>query len=97
LVTLRAPEIPPESREGIVRPATHPATWQSSDSGDVGSFSGFGVDYETELLARIARLTDPGVRKLAVPKTTLYYEQKRLKEETPLRVYWKMARRLRLV
>jgi CRISP-associated protein Cas1 len=47
-----------------------------------------------ELTAKIAELTVPEARKLGIPKTTLWYQQKRLREGAPVRVYRKVARRL---
>jgi hypothetical protein len=47
------------------------------------------------LTARIADLTVPEARKLGIPKTTLWYQQKRLREGAPVRVYRKVERRLR--
>jgi CRISPR-associated protein Cas1 len=47
-----------------------------------------------ELTAKIAGLSVPEARKLGIPKTTLWYQQKRLKSGAPVRVYRKVARRL---
>ncbi|HZY71421.1 MAG TPA: hypothetical protein VFF67_10660 [Thermoplasmata archaeon] len=44
--------------------------------------------------AKIAALTVPEARKLGIPKTTLWYHQKRLRQGAPVRVYQKVARRL---
>lgn len=46
------------------------------------------------LTARIAGLSVPEARKLGIPKTTLWYQQKRLREGAPVRVYRKVAKRL---
>ncbi|HEV2317308.1 MAG TPA: CRISPR-associated endonuclease Cas1 [Thermoplasmata archaeon] len=46
------------------------------------------------LATRIANLTVPAARKLGIPKTTLWYQQKRMTEGAPLRIYRKVARRL---
>jgi CRISP-associated protein Cas1 len=48
----------------------------------------------TNLTSKIATLTVPEARKIGIPKTTLWYQQKRLKQGAPLRVYRKVARRL---
>jgi CRISPR-associated protein Cas1 len=45
--------------------------------------------------AKIADLTVGEARKLGIPKTTLWYQQKRLREGAPVRVYRKVERRLR--
>lgn len=47
-----------------------------------------------DLTAKIAGLSVPEARKLGIPKTTLWYQQKRLREGAPLRVYRKVSRRL---
>jgi CRISP-associated protein Cas1 len=47
-----------------------------------------------DLTAKIAGLSVPEARKLGIPKTTLWYQQKRLREGAPVRVYRKVARRL---
>jgi CRISP-associated protein Cas1 len=47
-----------------------------------------------DLTAMIAGLTVGEARKLGVPKTTLWYQQKRLRERAPMRVYQKVKRRL---
>lgn len=44
--------------------------------------------------AKLAALTVPEARKLGIPKTTLWYQQRRLREGAPVRVYRKVARRL---
>lgn len=50
---------------------------------------------EGALASKVASLTVPEARKLGIPKTTLWYQQKRLREGAPLRVYRKVARRMR--
>ena len=47
-----------------------------------------------DLSAKIGVLTVPEARKRRIPKTTLWYQQKRLKEGAPVRVYRKVARKL---
>lgn len=47
-----------------------------------------------DLAAKIAGLSVPQARKLGIPKTTLWYQQKRLREGAPVRVYRKVAKRL---
>jgi CRISP-associated protein Cas1 len=46
-----------------------------------------------DLTAKIAGLSVPEARKLGIPKTTLWYQQKRLREGAPVRVYRKVAKR----
>jgi CRISPR-associated protein Cas1 len=48
-----------------------------------------------DLTAKIAGLSVAQGRELGIPKTTLWYQQKRLREGAPVRVYRKVARRLR--
>lgn len=45
------------------------------------------------LAAKIARLSVPEARKLGISKTTLWYQQKRLKEGAPVRVCQKSTRK----
>jgi hypothetical protein len=47
-----------------------------------------------DVAATIADLTVAEARKLGISKTTLWYQQKRLSEGAPVRVYRKVARRL---
>jgi CRISPR-associated protein Cas1 len=47
-----------------------------------------------DLTAEIAGLSVPEARKLGIPKTTLWYQRKRLREGAPVRVYRKSARKL---
>lgn len=46
------------------------------------------------LTTKIAGLSVPEARQLGIPKTTLWYQQKRLREGAPVRVYRKVADRL---
>jgi CRISP-associated protein Cas1 len=48
----------------------------------------------SDLATKIADLTVADARKLGIPKTTLWYQQKRLREGAPVRVYGKVAHRL---
>lgn len=47
-----------------------------------------------DLAAKIGSLTVPEARKLGISKTTLWYQQRRLKGGAPLRVYRKVSNRL---
>ncbi len=47
-----------------------------------------------DLTAKIAGLTVPEARKLGIPKTTLWYQQRRLRNGVPIRVYRKVARKM---
>jgi CRISPR-associated protein Cas1 len=47
-----------------------------------------------DLTARIAGLSVPEARELGIPKTTLWYQQRRLREGAPVRVYRKVQKRL---
>lgn len=49
---------------------------------------------DATLAGKVGSLTVPVARKLGIPKTTLWYQQRRLKQGAPLRVYRKVARRL---
>jgi CRISP-associated protein Cas1 len=49
---------------------------------------------DADLTSKIARLSVSEARKLGVVKTTLWYQQRRLAEGAPLRVYRKVATRL---
>ena len=49
-----------------------------------------------DLTSKIASLSVPEARKIGIPKTTLWYQQKRLKQGAPLRVYRKVARRYQM-
>jgi CRISPR-associated protein Cas1 len=49
---------------------------------------------DATLASKIAGLTVPEARKLGIPKTTLWYQQRRLKQGAPVRVYRKVAKRL---
>jgi hypothetical protein len=46
-----------------------------------------------DLTARIVGLSGPEARKLRIPKTTLWYQQKRLGAGVPVRIYRKVATR----
>jgi CRISP-associated protein Cas1 len=46
------------------------------------------------LTAKIAGLSVPEARKLGIPKTTLWYQQRRIRNGGPVRVYRKVKRRL---
>ncbi|HZY70215.1 MAG TPA: CRISPR-associated endonuclease Cas1 [Thermoplasmata archaeon] len=48
------------------------------------------------LAEKLAALSVPEARKLGISKTTLWYQQKRLREGAPVRVYRKVGRRLDL-
>jgi len=48
-----------------------------------------------DLTAKIAGLSVPEARKLGIPKTTLWYQQKRLRSGAPVSVYRKVAKLLR--
>lgn len=48
-----------------------------------------------DVASKVAALSVPEARKLGIPKTTLWYQQKRLREGAPLRVYRKVARRFK--
>ncbi|MCI4326083.1 MAG: hypothetical protein L3K16_00355 [Thermoplasmata archaeon] len=47
-----------------------------------------------DLTAKIADLTVAQARKLGIPKTTLWYQQKRLREGAPVRLYRRRASRV---
>ncbi len=47
-----------------------------------------------DLAKKIGGLSVPEARKLGIPKTTLWYQQRRLRQGAPLRVYRKVAKRL---
>jgi CRISPR-associated protein Cas1 len=47
-----------------------------------------------DLTSKVARLTVPAARKIGIPKTTLWYQQRRIRNGAPLRVYRKVARRM---
>ena len=49
---------------------------------------------KADLTSKIAALTVPEARMLGIPKTTLWYQQKRLKEGAPVRVYRNSVRRI---
>jgi hypothetical protein len=46
------------------------------------------------LTARIGPLTVPDAQELGIPRTTQWYQQKRLKSGAPMRVYRKVGARL---
>ncbi len=48
----------------------------------------------SDLAEKIGGLSVPEARKLGIPKTTLWYQQRRLRQGAPLRVYRKVARRI---
>lgn len=52
---------------------------------------------DSDLAARIGGLTVARARELGIGKTTLWYQQKRLKEGAPVRVYRDVARRLNVL
>jgi hypothetical protein len=47
-----------------------------------------------DLTAKIAGVSVSEARKLGIPKTTLWYQLRRLRASAPLKVYRKVARRL---
>jgi hypothetical protein len=49
---------------------------------------------DADLSAKLTGLSVSGARNLGNPKTTLWYQQKRLRNGVPIRVYPKVSRKL---